>query len=301
MRSKDRLHELRRLASSKGQECEVLVEPPATRHLHAHLDDLLREVEQIRGWVQELESNTRLIRRLHSDPTYHNDKQLQEQLDALVTRSNALGSKALGALRQLEARGREAGGGLEARVVRLQYCATRRLTSDALHRHTHALQLLKDYQLSLLKDQINIANLAITDEECEQLLESNNVSLFVDNLRAETAEARLALREAEARRDELHRVEASLNTVRDLFTQLAHLVAAQQEHLDSVEYFASQATEHVECGGQELLKGTISRKRAKKEHLVMMTINRNMTKAFIVLTATYSQQNGLRALDQTRP
>ncbi|OWR47779.1 syntaxin-1B like protein [Danaus plexippus plexippus] len=273
MRSRDRLDELRRLASSKGQECEVLVEPPALPAPQTHLDGLLKEVEQIRAWVQELESNTRLVRRLHSDPTYHNDKQLQEQLDSLVTRSNALGTKALGALRQLEAREREAGRGAEewrgaaARIVRLQYAATRRLTSDALDRHTHALQLLKDYQLSLLKDQINIASLAITDEECEQLLESNNVSLFVDNLRAETAEARLALREAEARRDELQRVESSLKTVRDLFTQLAHLVATQQEHLDSVEYFASQATEHVECGGQELLKGTISRKKAKKKKM----------------------------------
>ncbi|CAH2208583.1 jg26547, partial [Pararge aegeria aegeria] len=36
-------------------------------------------------------------------------------------------------------------------------------------------------------------NLTISEEEREHLLESNNIALFVDNLRAETAGARLAL------------------------------------------------------------------------------------------------------------
>lgn len=46
-------------------------------------------------------------------------------------------------------------------------------------------------------------------------------------VQAETAEARLQLRELEAQRDELLRVETSLRELRDMFTQLAHLVALQ--------------------------------------------------------------------------
>lgn len=67
----------------------------------------------------------------------------------------------------------------------------------------------------------------MSDEECQALLDSKNISLFVDNVRAETAEARRALRDVEARHEELARVEAALRDVRDLFAQLAHLVAAQ--------------------------------------------------------------------------
>lgn len=37
----------------------------------------------------------------------------------------------------------------------------------------------------------------------------------------------------------------------------------QQDLIDTVEYYASQATEHVEYGGQELMKGTVSRKKAR--------------------------------------
>ncbi|XP_045447461.1 syntaxin-1B-like [Melitaea cinxia] len=228
-----------------------------------------RRVEQIRGWIDEINNNTQLICRLHSDPTYHTNKNLQEQLDSAVTQSNATALKACGALRQLEARARAAAAarGAAARITRLQSAASRRLLADALTRHQAALALLRDHQYRLLQDQIKLTNLTISDEECEHLLESNNISLFVDNLRAETAEARLALREAEARRDELLRVETALQAVRDLFVQLAHLVAAQQEQIDSVEYYALQATEHVESGGQQLLKGTVSRRKAKKKKM----------------------------------
>lgn len=40
----------------------------------------------------------------------------------------------------------------------------------------------------------------------------------------------------------------------------------QQDQVDSVEYYALQATEHVGSGGTELLKGTVSRTKARKVH-----------------------------------
>ena len=44
----------------------------------------------------------------------------------------------------------------------------------------------------------------------------------------------------------------------------------QQEQIDSVEYYALQATEHVESGGHELLKGTVSRRKAKKVLILIL-------------------------------
>lgn len=83
-------------------------------------------------------------------------------------------------------------------------------------------------------------------------------------MKAETAEAKRLLRDVETRHAELARVEAALTEVRDLFQQLAHLVAMQQDRVDSVEYYALQATEHVGTGGDHLLKGTVSKTKARK-------------------------------------
>ncbi|XP_026314713.1 syntaxin-4-like [Hyposmocoma kahamanoa] len=120
----------------------------------------------------------------------------------------------------------------------------------------------------------NIINLAVSDEECQRLLDADNVAFFVDNVHAETAEAKRALRDAEERRDELLRVERAIAEVHDLFVQVAHLVAAQQDQLDSVEFYALQATEHVDSGQQQLLKGSVTRKRTqqKKWGLIMCLV-----------------------------
>ncbi|XP_045495165.1 syntaxin-1A-like [Colias croceus] len=289
MTCKDRLPELRRRAKAAGVCAELAPPspgPPAVPEPAAGPDPLLAEifaeVEQIRTWIGEVADNTRRVRRLHADPTYHTNKALQEQVDALVTASNAAGLKLSGALRQLAARCEAAGGagGARGRIARLQAAAARRHYADALADHQHALQLLRDHQMRLLQDQIRLTNLSISDEECERLLDSNNIALFVDNVEAETADARLALRDAEARREELARVEAALRHVRDLFLQLAHLVAAQQDQLDSVEYFALQATEHVECGGQQLLKGTVSRRKARKKKIGLIIC---ITSGFLIV------------------
>ncbi|XP_072938926.1 syntaxin-like [Epargyreus clarus] len=269
--SKDRLAELRHLASGAGVYHDTVLEAPVTEldGKWKDLDELFREVEQIRDWIHDLNLTTQLMRRLHADPTYHTNKHLQEQLDTAVTRWGGAALKASGALRQLEQRARSEAGaaGAARRIARLQSATLHRRYADALADHQRALQLVRDDQLRLLHDQMRLTNLDISEEECERLLDSNNIALFVDNVRAETAEARRALRDAEVRRDELARVELALRDVHELFQHLAHLVAAQQDQIDSVEYFALQATEHVECGGQELFKGTVSRRKAKKKKI----------------------------------
>ncbi|KAJ0175895.1 hypothetical protein K1T71_009054 [Dendrolimus kikuchii] len=283
MRSKDRLAELRHLAENSGGVYNDTVEVAIAKDglqqqqpqdLASDIDALFQEVDRMRGWIHELNGNTQLMRRLHADPTYHNNKHLQEQLDSVITQSNAVGLKVCGALRQFEARAsraeRTGRNDATSRIARLQYAATRHLYADALARHHDVLNSVRDYQLSLLHEQIRLTNLTISDEECQSLLDTKNISLFVDNLKAETAEARRALREVEARHEELTRVELSLKEVRELFQQLAHLVAQQQDQIDSVEYYALQATEHVECGGQQLLKGTVSKTKARKKKVSLI-------------------------------
>ncbi|XP_037870334.2 syntaxin-1A [Bombyx mori] len=275
MAVRDRLAELQHVSAGAGgvYADTVQLDPHDTSDDKIHT--MFQEVERMRGWIRDLDDNTQLVRRLYSDPTYHTNRQLQEQLDRAVTQSNALGLKVCGALRQFETRvaGGGAGGGGGGtlwRIARLQYAATRRLYGDALDQHRRALDAVRDHQLLLLHQQIKLTNLAISDEECQSLLDSNNISLFVDNVRAETAAARLELRAVEARREELARVEAALREVRELFQQLAALVAAQQDQIDSVEYYALQATEHVECGGQQLLKGTVTRTKARKKKMSLL-------------------------------
>lgn len=81
---------------------------------------------------------------------------LQEQLDAAVTASNATGLKVSGALRQFEGR-LSTRNDAAARIARLQYAACRRLYADALQRHHAALDAVRAQQLLLLQHQIQLS------------------------------------------------------------------------------------------------------------------------------------------------
>ncbi|XP_060803609.1 uncharacterized protein LOC106137286 isoform X2 [Amyelois transitella] len=263
MAVKDRLAELRNASAARGVYHDT-VEIGDAAVADEDIRQTFSEVERLQGWLRELAGNTLLLRRLHADPTFHASRGLQDEFDSIVTQSNALGTKLCGALVQLEAKARSGRNDARARICRLQYAGARRRAADALADHQRLLQAARDQQQDLLQQQIKLTNLTISDEECEALLDSKNISLFVDNVKAETAQARLALRAVEARRDELARAEAALRDVRDLFVRLAQLVAEQQEQIDSVVHFALAASDFVESGEQQLMRGAVSHRKASR-------------------------------------
>lgn len=83
---------------------------------------------------------------------------LQDQLDSTVTKTNAIGLKINGALRQFEEIIKSINvNDMRARIARLQYATTRRLYADALTHHHTLLQTIKDTQQSLLQEQIKLS------------------------------------------------------------------------------------------------------------------------------------------------
>ncbi|XP_052755127.1 syntaxin-2-like isoform X2 [Galleria mellonella] len=279
MRTKDRLAALKKASAAHGVQPDgdsaLQLEP--SQH-QRDINDILEEVGRVRDWIRELTANTLVLRHLHADPTFHTNKLLQDRLDSVITSSNAIGLKICGALVQLEGRTREpstaTSNHVRARILRLQYAVTRRLYADALADHQRFLEVMHDHQLHLLQEQIKLTNLSISDDECQALLDTKNLSLFVDNVRADTLAARRALRAVEARHEQLARIEGSVRDVRDLFLRLSHLVADQQEQIDNVQHFALQATDYVESGEQNLMQGVVKLKQAreKKTQLIIFLV-----------------------------
>lgn len=273
MRSKDRLAELKSIAEDSiyNDTVELHIKQANGDACTEHIDRIFKEVDQIRIWIHDINGNTQLTRRLHADPTYHTNKYLQEQLDSTVTKTNATGLKVCGALRQFEQFMRTlCENDVRARIARLQYATIRRLYADALGQHHATLQSIRNTQHALLQEQIKLTNLSISEDECQSLLESNNIQLFVDNIETQTQEARQALRDVEARHAELLKVETSLKEVHELFMQMAQLVSTQQDLIDTVEYYAVQTSSQVKSGGQELMKGSVTQTKARKKKMSLI-------------------------------
>ncbi|XP_047019569.1 syntaxin-1A-like isoform X2 [Helicoverpa zea] len=308
MRSKDRLAELLHAAGDAAGVYRATVEPHEPALHDARVHDIFLEVERMRGWIHELDSHTQLMQRLHADPTFHTNKRAAGRGGDGGHRGGAQAERRAAPVRDAAERAQRRGGAHRAAAVRVHAPPVRRRTRAPPRRARRRARpaapaaaasarpqpvpssgtTWDDMISKLASDEWGgvAASLAVSEEECEALLESRDLALFVHNVRAETAEARRALRDVEARHEELARLEAALADVRDLFAQLAHLVAEQQDQVDSVEYYALQASEHVGSGGTQLLKGTVSRTRARKKLSLLVCVAAGFAVVLLVLVLT---------------
>lgn len=71
----------------------------------------------------------------------------------------------------------------------------------------------------------------------------------------------MVLANLEARHEQLVTIEEHLVEIRDLFVNLATLVELQQDSLNRVEFFAVQATDHIDKAVDELQKAKKNKKR----------------------------------------
>ncbi|OON18048.1 SNARE domain protein, partial [Opisthorchis viverrini] len=84
-----------------------------------------------------------------------------------------------------------------------------------------------------------------TDEELEQMLESDNPQIFTQGILMDTQQARQNAADIEARHEDILKLEKSIRELHELFIDLAALVDSQSELLDRIEYNVDATQDHI--------------------------------------------------------
>ncbi|XP_014218071.1 syntaxin [Copidosoma floridanum] len=155
-------------------------------------------------------------------------------------------------------------GSVYHRIKNLQYATMYNMYSDAMQDYNENMLRYHEKRSSLLQQQRRLVRKQITSEELEDLLDSQETSLFVDNILKETKIAQQQLSDIQTRHDELQKLEKSVTEVKDIFLEMAFLVEQQGDQVDCVEKFANRATDDVDGGRDKLLKKDKQRKKLRK-------------------------------------
>ncbi|OQR76304.1 syntaxin-1A-like [Tropilaelaps mercedesae] len=102
-----------------------------------------------------------------------------------------------------------------------------------------------------IKRQLHITGKTTTDDQLEDMIESGNVDVFTQGTMMETARAKQALADVQARHKDIMQLEKSIRELRDMFVEMAVLVECQGEMVDRIEYNVSNAAEYVEQAKKE--------------------------------------------------
>ncbi|XP_014244130.1 syntaxin-1A-like [Cimex lectularius] len=248
-----------------------------------YMEHFFKEMEQTRGWIDEINDHITIIKTLHSSllSSPRPDEGIKQEIESRTAQVKQLGKKVSVNLKALEKGIRqeeeeiETNGRMPAglRIRRTQHSATLHLFMEAMCVFNSEQVDYREKCTERIHRVISIAKAVVPEEKIEELLDQGNYGpIFNGDIITETKEARKALEDVQARHQELLSLEKSIQDLRDLFLEMALLVDQQGDLINHIENHVLQAVDHVELAQQETKKAIKMKRKANKKLIIIIII-----------------------------
>lgn len=160
-------------------------------------------------------------------------------------------------------------------IVKSQRTQHYTVTNQFMETMNNYRMIQTDYQKACkeqIKLKLEIAEHPKTDEELEQMLESDNPQIFTEGILVDTQQARQNVADIKARHDDIIKLEKSIRELRDLFIDLAAMVEAQNEMIDRIDYNVSNTRDHVVTAKIATKKAVEYRKKSRKKKIIIISV-----------------------------
>ncbi|KAG5450437.1 Syntaxin-1A [Clonorchis sinensis] len=239
------------------------------------LDEFFKEVEGIRESVDRIQA---IIGQLHIKHTevlaapQQNERTKQEIEELTDAVKNSAGQVRL-KLKQLEQAIHEQEAKdpslATVRVRRTQHSTITRRFMDVMAAYNKEQTDYRDACKAQIKLKLEIAECPRTDEELEQMLESDNPQIFTQGILMDTQQARQNAADIEARHEDILKLEKSIRELHELFIDLAALVDSQSELLDRIEYNVDATQDHITGAVVATKKAKEYQKKSRKTKIII--------------------------------
>ncbi|CAH8544155.1 unnamed protein product [Dicrocoelium dendriticum] len=275
--TKDLLEELRQhnAIPEQQQYDGSQVQPPVADDLmeqfFTEIAWIREEVEKIEGYVSQLRVNYSEV--LSAPQQNENTKRRIEQLTNQV---KAASGQVLLKLKQQEQAIHE----LESvdpslatvRIRRTQHSAITARFVDVMSLYSKIQIAYRDSCKSRIKVKLEIAECPRTDEEIEQMLESDNPQIFTQGILMDTQQARQNAADIEARHEDILKLEKSISELHELFQDLATLVSTQGDLIDTIQHNVNATRDHVEVAKQATHKAVEYKTKSRKKLIIICSV-----------------------------
>ncbi|AWP20080.1 putative syntaxin-11-like [Scophthalmus maximus] len=256
---RDRLSHLQEVSNDHVEQMEYAESTVSDTFSNVDLEEELRheavvfdnspELEVVFSQSQDIHRDIQLIRLEVKRLREHNSRMLQgvTTMSTIKRDSNAIGAdikskaeKVLARLREMDGTAHkleEVHGSNSAttRIARTQYACLSNSFRDAMFDYNEAEMSHRDNCKTQIQRQMEIVGREVTGEEVEEMIETGQWSVFNDNVVTEGKTARSALSQIEKRHQELVDLESRINSIHEIFLDIAVLVEEQGPMLTSIQ------------------------------------------------------------------
>ncbi|KAI0101753.1 t-SNARE [Nemania sp. FL0031] len=250
-----------------GQEQHEMQNYAAPQTLPQH--EFLGRIDFLRNEIGTLTNNVQAIASLHQRSLAEADGSggmLGQQLERIVAETQSLNGGIRDQLKFLANDASRTVDGSRA-VKQRQVDAIKAQFERELHSYQEEESSFRARYRDQIARQYRIVNPDASEDEVRQATEADwgNEGVFQTALRTNrTGQASSVLGAVRARHNELQRIEKTLMDLATLFQDLAVLVEQQEVPVAQAEQNAEQTTKYMDQGNEQVKKGIISARNARK-------------------------------------
>lgn len=249
-----------------GQKLESVIVKTKNKDTK-NLDKIYKQVNNINSLISQINEDIVQLKRYHvrmqqSTRTETRDRELIDSLNENI-KTTAIKIKT-----ELEELEKEKKGNEEMvvyRVVKTQHSLITKRFRETIEDYERSLTSHKKICEDIIKRQLKIADREVTDEQLCTLLDAEDTAVFVDNYTKETLEARLTLEDARDRHKEILKIEKQIETIREMFFDIAMQVTQQGELIERIEYHIGDGYDKTIKGHKKLNKAAKLMRKARKK------------------------------------
>jgi len=238
----------------------------------AFLDETQKEFENLSDLINRIINNTKatmnLEKRAKSQTTSSEQKEIMSELDQLIQNTMTTARTVGNTLKRGKVKNQEyekdnPHSTLAAwRINKLNTCTLR--YQKALQAFNAASDSFKAELRKKTARQCRMVNADITEEQIEEIVESNDPSAFMQQALMIPDAMIDRVVDIERRHEGILSIEKGVRELQELWTQLAVLVDDQQEALDRIEKNVEQTLDYVQKGKIALDKANQSQMSARR-------------------------------------
>jgi len=229
--------------------------------------EFFAEVGELKDVIEHVKANISRIDSLHqrslTDIDESTSSKTQHQLDSLVTETSALNKNLASRIKKLKAKA-ASDPSKTPQVNNLD-----RSFKDTLRSYQGVEAAFQKRAREQMARQYRIVRPDASDQEVEEACnDGQGQQIFSQALLSgnRRGEARSALREVQARHNEIQRIEKTIVELADLFTQMEQLVVEQEPMVDMIDQRGEEITQNVDKAQEEITEAVEkARSRRRKK------------------------------------
>ncbi|KAG9511008.1 Syntaxin-1A, partial [Fragariocoptes setiger] len=271
--TRDRLAALK--ARVGDQDDHTMIE--MVERSNSDVSEFFKTVEEINEDIKRMQDSVEDVKRTHSSilSAPQTDDKVKEYLESVMAKikksANQIKSKLKNMEQEIEHVAQTNMLGAQHRIRKTQHQMLRQRFVEVMTDYQTTQSDYRERCKARIQRQLEITGRVTTDDEIEEMLESDNPAIFTRGIIMETQQARQTLADIEARHSDIMKLERSIRELHDMFVEMAVLVEDQGSMIDRIENHVLESKDRVEQAYEQTKQALAFQAKARWKKFICLT------------------------------